>query len=272
MRALLLSVLDVPLIASISEGSGRQRLSWKTRIARSEMIYSVRILACILVVIAVFSVCLTRYFWLENNASNDPPNSYRNPADWAVLALGALFGASGLFSLSLRWSTAASLAIAIAIDCYLAIILIVVAVRADQSAQKQQLFVRRAIPHRLSSLFVLSLTFLALVVTFGNLYLNSRGICPADAPDCYREPAGMPVGGRESANSKNITGGTERQRGLTTTLDAAYFSMITMMTVGYGDYVAVNDEAKGLVIFQLGSSGFLLLCAFPLVVSRMAIW
>ena len=48
--------------------------------------------------------------------------------------------------------------------------------------------------------------------------------------------------------------------------------MIKMMTVGYEDYVAVNDEAKGLGIFQIGSSGFLLLCAFSLVVSRIANW
>jgi hypothetical protein len=53
---------------------------------------------------------------------------------------------------------------------------------------------------------------------------------------------------------------------------AASDRMIKMMTVGYGDYVAVNDEAKGLVIFQIGSSGFLLLCAFSLVVSRIANW
>jgi Ion channel len=232
----------------------------------------VRIVACILVVTAVFSVCLTRYFWLENNASSDPPNGYRNPADWAILALGTLFAATGLLSLSLRWSTAASLAIAISIDCYLAIVLVLAAVRADGSGQKQQPFVRKAIPHRLFALFFISLTFLALVVTFGNLYLNSRGICPVDAPDCYREAARIPSGGRASTNSQNIAVGTERRKGLVTTLDGAYFSMITMMTVGYGDFVAVNDQAKGLVIFQLGSSGFLLLCAFPLVVSRMATW
>jgi hypothetical protein len=137
---------------------------------------------------------------------------------------------------------AASLAIAMSIDCYLAIILIVVAVRADRSAQKQQLFVRREIPHRLFSLFVLSLTFLALVVTFGNLYLNSRAICPADVPDCYREPARIPGGGRESTNGQNIAGGTERRKGLVTGLDGAYFSMITMMTVGYGDYPAAASS------------------------------
>lgn len=236
------------------------------------MISSVRIVACIFGVIAVLSVCLARYFWNESNLASDPPNRYRDPADWGHLAVGALFGATGLFSLSVRWPSAASLTVVISADLYLAVVLVVVAVRGDRSSEKRHAWAQKAIPHRLFALFSLSLTFLALVAAFGSLYLNSRGICPAGDFDCYSELPRVPDGDGKNTNDKRITRAAKHPKGLVTPLDGAYFSMVTMMTVGFGDYVAVNDEAKELVIFQLGSGGFLLLCAFPLVASRMATW
>src|SRR6202012_2174098 len=148
-----------------------------------------QIVAWMLSVIGAVSVCLAQYFRSENNPSRDPPHRYRDPADWSHLAVGALCGGSGLFSLLFRWPTAPALAIAITVDCYLAVVLVLVAVRGDSGRDPGSAIAQKAPPHRVFALFSLSLTFLALVTTFGDLYLNSKGICPADDPDCYRAAA-----------------------------------------------------------------------------------
>jgi hypothetical protein len=52
--------------------------------------------------------------------------------------------------------------------------------------------------------------------------------------------------------------------------DAAYFSLVTITTLGYGDYTPQKPDARKLVIGELLSGALLLFFAFPVLGSRLA--
>ncbi len=56
---------------------------------------------------------------------------------------------------------------------------------------------------------------------------------------------------------------------LTGPLDAFYFSLVTITTLGYGDFAPTGD-ARLLVVWQLATGLLLLVGIFPFVVSRVA--
>jgi Ion channel len=53
-------------------------------------------------------------------------------------------------------------------------------------------------------------------------------------------------------------------------IDGLYFSLVTMITLGYGEFVPVSSYARLLVIWQLATGGLLVIGVFPLIVSRVA--
>jgi hypothetical protein len=57
---------------------------------------------------------------------------------------------------------------------------------------------------------------------------------------------------------------------LTDRIDAVYFSMVTITTLGYGDFVPATTNARLVVMWQLGTGLLLLLGIFPLVMARIA--
>jgi hypothetical protein len=101
------------------------------------------------------------------------------------------------------------------------------------------------IPERQVALVTIPVLFLVLVVSFGRLYIQNghvvRSVNPcAQLSDSLRHPA-----------------------------DAAYFSLVTITTLGYGDY-APEREARHLVVGELFSGALLLFLAFPVLGSRLA--
>ncbi len=61
---------------------------------------------------------------------------------------------------------------------------------------------------------------------------------------------------------------TNKCTALDTPLDALYFSLVTMATVGFGDYVPNADPfVRGLVMAQIATSLVLLLFIIPTLVS-----
>jgi len=95
------------------------------------------------------------------------------------------------------------------------------------------------IPERVPALFVVLLLFLALVLAFGRLYIASaqiyRGSTLLDGPS-----------------------------------DALYYSVVTITTLGYGDYAPNDSNARWLVVFELMSGLLFLIMAFPILGSRLA--
>jgi len=57
---------------------------------------------------------------------------------------------------------------------------------------------------------------------------------------------------------------------LKTKTEAIYFSLVTMITLGYGDYLPASTATRLLVIWQLFTGALLALGIFPLIVSRVA--
>jgi len=50
----------------------------------------------------------------------------------------------------------------------------------------------------------------------------------------------------------------------------AYYSAVTITTLGYGDFVPVAKSARRLVIWELGTGLLLLVGIFSLLISRLA--
>lgn len=53
-------------------------------------------------------------------------------------------------------------------------------------------------------------------------------------------------------------------------IEALYFSLVTMITLGYGDFVPATTDTRLLVMWQLATGGLLVIGVFPLIVARVA--
>lgn len=100
------------------------------------------------------------------------------------------------------------------------------------------------LPERLVALGMIPALFLVLVMSFADLYIKDNHIKRV-LPDSSTETLEKPW-------------------------DAAYFSLVTMTTVGYGDYSPHEQSGRKIVICELLSGFLLLLFAVPIVASRLA--
>jgi hypothetical protein len=99
----------------------------------------------------------------------------------------------------------------------------------------------RHIPERQIAVLTIPAMFLILVMSFADLYTRqnvTRG--PAD-PNRFTQPA-----------------------------DAAYFSLVTITTLGYGDYTPQDLPARKVIVCELLSGALLLFLAFPVLGSRLS--
>lgn len=95
-------------------------------------------------------------------------------------------------------------------------------------------------PDRDWGLLVLPLLFIALVTAFAGIYIGPRSTVHSSAGD-LQDP-----------------------------WNAIYFSVVTITTVGYGDYAPVSTVARSAAVLELLSGMLVLLLAFPVLASRLA--
>ncbi len=186
---------------------------------------------------------------LDRISSVDTQNCFLRNISGVHFVFGVLLAIGGGCAL---WGSAPKFGcgVVVLVNFYIAVLLIMVAFRSDGHVR-----VSDFLPNRLSGLFLLVLFFFALVSSFGEMYLRGDGICQSGYPDCH------------------VTYSAEKDLVvLKTPVDALYFSSVTMMTLGYGDYVPVTPSARKLVIWQLVSGALLLILGFPLLISRMAVF
>jgi hypothetical protein len=130
---------------------------------------------------------------------------------------------------------------ALAINGFLLLLLIAMSIRKSVS---RPFLIEFA--HRFYFIFIFFFLLVGLVSSFGRLYVDSENV--------FRTGSDPPT------NSQMLKDPTE----------AAYFSAVTLMTVGYGDF-APRERAELLVIWELGSGAMLLLIVLPVLASRLAL-
>lgn len=97
------------------------------------------------------------------------------------------------------------------------------------------------LPDLLWSIPLVLLLLCSLVCNFGGLYLLSDRV--------------------QNSAGKHLCG----------PLDAAYFSAVTITTLGYGDFAPTDAISRVLVLCELGCGVLLLLLTLPIVASRLAL-
>jgi hypothetical protein len=181
-------------------------------------------------------------------------------AGFAVAALGVL---SWLFG----WNGYVSAVAAFACNLYLVSVLVEASVRAQQD-RKFVDGVPQPKPHRFFEFpertwALLQVQFLLAAVVFGfaNMYIRSGGVR-------YQGPAAaIEQSGHSFDRSLPLTDKSPR---LVDPIDALYYSVVTLSTVGYGEFVPATRAARLLVMWQIGTGMLLLLGVFPLIVGRVS--
>lgn len=57
---------------------------------------------------------------------------------------------------------------------------------------------------------------------------------------------------------------------LATAIESLYFSFVTMATLGYGEFVPIDDRARLIVVAHLGTELLFILAILPVLVSNIA--
>src|SRR5262249_33762649 len=136
----------------------------------------------------------------------------------------------------------------IGVDGYLLLLLVSVVRRSDR---RRMLF---ELPDSSYSLAELFLLLAGVICAFGALYLESGGVVHLS----------------KDLDADSGTGATSRGELLTHKGAACYFSLVTITTLGFGDYVPATKQARRLVMWEVMTGVLLFLFALPLVVSRLA--
>jgi hypothetical protein len=125
--------------------------------------------------------------------------------------------------------------IIIVVDAYLFFLLLLAALK-----------VLYPIPERQIALVSVPALLLVLMMSFADVYIRNEHITRTTT-DCKVEALREPW-------------------------DAAYFSLVTITTLGYGDYTPQDTGARKIVIGELLSGALLLLFAIPVLGSRLAMF
>jgi hypothetical protein len=125
----------------------------------------------------------------------------------------------------------------IIVDMYLISVLVFAAWRSDNRTIDPPEWMKQFFPSRLFGLIVVFGLVFAVILCFANFYIQ--------------------LGYEFKPNICSIT-------------DAIYFSVVTLTTVGYGDFAPTCVHAKLLVMFDLFNTTLLLLGMFPLLIGRLS--
>jgi hypothetical protein len=115
----------------------------------------------------------------------------------------------------------------------------------------------RMLPSRFSGVLTVGAILVVFIFGYANLYVASRGI----VHQAFKLVEGN--------GDRTVEQG--RFEIVQEPKDAIYFSVVTMSTLGYGDFVPANDAARRIVVWQMGSALLLVIVVFPLLVSRLAL-
>jgi hypothetical protein len=188
----------------------------------------------------------------------------RERENQVTLAVPAVLAALSALSLFMTWGFWISFAFAAGIHLSTLLLLGMVGLHSDG---RKDLFA--SLPHRLPALIAGILALGALIMSFANMYIATGEICPAGLCSAAAKDAGSPPSLSEETKPHKLVSKLAPHP-LTDPLEALYFSTVTILTLGYGDFVPTDDWSRALVLWQLMSGGTLLLLLIPVVMSRVA--
>ncbi len=163
---------------------------------------------------------------------------YLVPANIAHVLVAVVWCVLGWMSLTNQSSVTAKW-VALGVAIHLGVLVGLAAFRSDKFMWPYQ-----ALPHRLPALVILVLFLGAIVPTYAARYRVAGYVCPPGQVAC------------DPPDNHTLV----------------YFSFVTLSTVGYGDYVPVDQTTKTIVMQQIATGWLLLIAAVPLLISRMAIF
>ena len=180
-----------------------------------------------------------------------------------LLLSGALAVASVL-SLVFNWHNSLSVTVVMLTNAYLLAILVEAASRAGEERKiKDGILLAKpsyffAFPARSWLGVLISFIVITTIFGFANMYIASAEVI-------YVGPV-IDTMVIESGSIISIPPPTI----LVDKIEALYFSLVTMITLGYGDFIPATTYTRLLVMWQLATGGLLVLGVFPLIVARLA--
>ena len=169
--------------------------------------------------------------------------------------VGCLVGAGlSILALAKGWPIPAGIVV-VAVDLYLVLALVVAALRRDGAKSR---LAKIIFPTHAWSLLFFACLAICTVCGFASLYVGSKGVIhlSQDLADI------------EAHTLVNRKPDVAEQ--LTDPFDALYFSVVTLATVGYGDYVPASAGARLLVTWEIGTGALLVAGTFALLISRIS--
>ena len=181
-------------------------------------------------------------------------------ANFWHLILGLVAALVGTLSLGFGLYRWVSLLVIGFVNVYSMAVLLECAIRSDQTCPKPKPKWCFALPDRTWSLLQLLFLAAALVSAFANLYIKTSEI-----QHVVIDKSQPPAGGKTCKDDESLPVGY-----LNNKCDALYFSVVTITTLGYGDYAPASPQARRIVVWELVSGVLILLFVFPLLVSRIS--
>jgi Ion channel len=183
------------------------------------------------------------------------------------LGPGMAVAALSIISWACGWNAYVSASAIVLCDLYLLFVLIEAAFRSGKERT-----VIEAVPQPKPRHFfefpartwsLLQVLFLVTITIFGfaNMYVKGGDIRYQGPPTTVEQPESK----AEVSTQIQQTNSTRMED----PVDALYYSVVTLSTVGYGDFVPASKDARLVVMWQLGTALLLLLGVFPLVVTRI---
>jgi hypothetical protein len=187
------------------------------------------------------------------------------------LIIGFALAVTAIAALMCGWAVLVSGGAVVLLDFYLLAILIEVGVRSGQPRTysqcaplpKPKKFME--LPGRALSLLQIVFLLSSVVAGFGNLFLRAQcGVVRTT------EEATLASDTPVAADSAELGKCGITRPILHSKVDAAYYSAVTLATLGYGDFVPARKWTRVVVMWELLTGILLLTAAFPLLVSRLA--
>lgn len=175
-------------------------------------------------------------------------------ADKWHLGLTAFGAMITILALVWAWPGVISGCVVALVNLYLVAVLIEAALLSSRSEHPEKGYVLIRLPRKTWTLLVAILLITIIISAFANMYVKSGEVVHQTKDVAL---------GQSSSTGSNVGVLTSRS-------DAVYFSLITLTTVGFGDYVPAGNTARVLVVWQVVTGLLLLLGAFPFLLTRIA--